>query len=193
MKLYLASSNQHKAQEFAELFDESISVSAAPSALEVEENGSTFHENAFAKAKAYFDKFKSPVMADDSGLVIEEMPDIMGVQSANFAPETKDYSVKVQKLLEMTKNLKNRKAYFVCVLCFYLSDDEIFFFEGRLLGSLAQEAKGAGGFGYDPVFVPEGENFSLADAKDWKKQHSHRAKAVQFAMKFFRESNCQNS
>lgn len=191
--LILASSNAHKAEEFKELFGSTLRISAAPGSIEVDESGKTFTENAFLKAKAYHDAYKTPAMADDSGLIIEALPELLGVQSARFAPELKTYKEKCEFLLKILeeKNLQNRSAYFVCVLCFYFSADEVYFFEGRVHGVIGSELKGAGGFGYDPIFIPErkeNDGKSLAELGEWKQEFSHRAKASQSALLFFKES-----
>lgn len=189
----LASGNAHKAEEFKQLFTGELQVSAAAKTLEVDESGKTFTENAFLKAKAYFDHFKVPTLADDSGLVLEAFPEMLGVQSARYAPELPNYSDKCQLLLKtyQDKQVTNRSAYFVCVLCFYLSPEETYFFEGRVQGKIGQELKGEQGFGYDPLFVPErkeNDGMTLAQLPDWKNQFSHRARAAHSALQFFKES-----
>lgn len=189
----LASGNAHKAEEFKELFLDILTISAAPRTLEVDETGKTFIENALIKAKAYYDTYKVPSLADDSGLVIEAYPELLGVQSARFMPELPNYADKCQKLLEIMEAVPggNRRAYFICVLCFYLSPDEVYFFEGRVHGEIGRELKGEKGFGYDPVFIPErkeNDGLSLAQLPEWKNQFSHRAKAVQAALEFFKET-----
>jgi XTP/dITP diphosphohydrolase len=189
--LILATGNAHKAEEFKELFKGTIVVQAAPSTLEVDETGKTFTENAFLKAKAYYEAFKTPALADDSGLVVESLPDILGVQSARFAPELKDYKDKCLRLIDLLSNKEDRTAYFVCVLCFYLSPEEVYFFEGRVHGNIGFDYKGDHGFGYDPIFIPirkENDNKSLAELPEWKNEFSHRAKASQAALHFFKES-----
>ncbi len=193
MNVLLASSNAHKAEEFKDLFSSTLKVSAAPSSLEVDETGATFTENAFLKARAYFEAYQVPTLADDSGLVIDALPDILGVQSARFAPELKTYTEKCQHLLGLLekKHLQSTAAYFVCVLCFYLSADEVYFFEGRVHGTISQTLKGEKGFGYDPIFSPdrkENDGKSLAELPEWKNEFSHRAKASQVALEFFKES-----
>jgi XTP/dITP diphosphohydrolase len=194
MNLILASSNAHKALGFSELFAGELQVTAAPSSIEVDETGKTFEENAFLKAKAYYDKFKVPALADDSGLVIEECPELLGVYSARFAPELPTYPEKCQKLLKILdeRALKTRAAYFSCTLCFYISPDEVYFFEGRVHGTIGHELKGSHGFGYDPIFVPErkeNDGLTLAELPEWKNENSHRARAVQSALSFFKESS----
>ena len=188
----LGTGNAHKAEEFKDLFLNTLKITAAPRTLEVDETGKTFIENALIKAKAYYETYKVPALADDSGLVIEAMPDILGVQSARFAPELPEYADKCRKLIEiLNASHKERKAYFVCVLCFYLSPDEIYFFEGRVQGMIGNELKGEKGFGYDPIFIPErkeNDGKSLAELPEWKNEFSHRAKAAQAALEFFKES-----
>lgn len=187
----LASGNLHKAEEFKELFQGTLDVKAAPKTLEVDESGKTFFENAFLKAKAYFEAYGVPALADDSGLVVSALPDQLGVQSARFAPELKQYSEKCHRLIELLQNKEDRSAYFVCVLCFYLSKDEVYFFEGRVHGVIGTGLKGEHGFGYDPVFIPERkeqDGKSLAELPEWKNEFSHRAKASLEAIQFFKDS-----
>lgn len=197
MNFLLATGNAHKAEEFAELFNpEVLQITAAPEKLEVIEDGKTFHENALKKAKSYYDKYKQPVMADDSGLCVQALPDELGIYSARFGGDGLSAKERAELLLEKLQGVqaKDRSAYFICVLCFYLSEDEYFFFEGRLQGRVGEEYKGDFGFGYDPVFYPEGENehSSLAMLPDWKAKNSHRAIACQFAENFFKERVCQS-
>jgi XTP/dITP diphosphohydrolase len=188
----LGTGNAHKAEEFKELFLDTLQIHAAPRTLEVDESGKTFVENALLKAKAYYETYKVPSLADDSGLVVESLPDILGVHSARFAPECATYPEKCLKLIELLNSSdKDRRAYFVCVLCFYLSADEIYFFEGRVQGVIGEELKGEKGFGYDPIFIPErkeNDKKSLAELPEWKNEFSHRAKAAQSALEFFKES-----
>ena len=189
MEFVLASGNPHKAEELNMLFgDSALKIVPATQKLEVDETGKTFQDNALLKAKAYNEFFKAPSLADDSGLVIPAREDILGVQSARFAPEFSDYKDKNRVLLEEIKDLSgdDRKAYFCCSFCFYISDSEIYYFEGRVHGKIGDGPSGAGGFGYDPVFIPDGQSGkSLAELHEWKMQNSHRAKAAQSALKFF--------
>ncbi|MES2528177.1 MAG: non-canonical purine NTP pyrophosphatase [Bdellovibrionota bacterium] len=193
MKTFLlASGNKHKAEEFKELFEGKMGVYASPGTLEVDETGKTFTENALIKAKAYFDVYKVPTLADDSGLVLEAFPDLLSVQSARFAPDLKEYSDKCNRILELyrEKNPTTRNAYFVCVLCFYYSDDEYYFFEGRVHGVIGERLQGSKGFGYDPIFIPErkeNDGATLAELPEWKNEFSHRAKASRAALGFFQQ------
>lgn len=188
MEFILATSNEHKVLEFNELLkDSNLNFKASIKKIDVVEDGETFNENSFKKAKAYFEEFKVPVVADDSGLVVEALPGQLGVQSARFAPELKEYTDKNKKLISMLEGL-DRSAYFVCVLCFYISEDEVFFFEGRVHGKISDKIKGEHGFGYDPVFLPTGQDdLSMAELPEWKNENSHRAKALKEAVKFFQK------
>ena len=138
-----------------------------------------------------------PVMADDSGLVVQALPNQLGIHTARFGGEGLS-SFERNKLLinamSSFSQLEERSAYFICVLCFYFSEEEFFFFEGRLEGNIDTEIKGEMGFGYDPVFIPtqSKESLSLAMLPSWKREHSHRALACQHAQKFFKERVGQN-
>lgn len=196
MELILATGNAHKAEEFSILFPKDlIAIKAAPKKLDVEEHGKSFMENAYIKAKAYFDEFQLPVLADDSGLTVMALQDELGIYSARFGGEGLSDRERATLLLKKMDGVpeNQRGAYFTCVLCFYVSPTEHFFFEGRVEGRVAHKLTGEHGFGYDPLFIPLelGEEKSLAEVPEWKDKNSHRAKAVQFAVKFFGERNCQ--
>jgi len=188
IELLLASSNAHKAEEFQELFNSKlISVIPASLKLDVIEDGQSYFENALIKAKAYFDKFKVPVIADDSGLNVAALPQELGLHSARFGGPGLTDKERALLLLQKMEGVENREAYFSCVLCVYLNEREIFYFEGRLNGSIGYSYRGQTGFGYDPVFIPSDkheEGLTLAEAHEWKQKHSHRAVASGFAMKF---------
>lgn len=188
LEFTLASSNQHKIEELNKLFtDTSVTIVAPAKKIEVIEDGLSFEENAHKKAKAYYDEFGKPSVADDSGLLVESLPDELGIYSARFGGEGLDDKGRYELLLEKLKNEENRKAAFVCYLCFYFSPDEVFFFQGRLEGQISQEASGDQGFGYDPVFhASKNPGESLASNPVWKEANSHRALAVKAAREFFK-------
>ena len=191
MEYILASTNEHKAVELNELLAKAgMKIKAAEDKFEVIEDGETFQENALTKAKAYYDKYGKATVADDSGLVVPSMPEILGIYSARFAPECPDYKDKNLKLIELLKDSseEERKAYFVCYLCFYNGPEEVFFFEGRVHGVIGTQIKGDDGFGYDPIFLPDGQmGKSLAEVSTWKMTNSHRAKACAEAAIFFKQ------
>ncbi|MBC98486.1 MAG: non-canonical purine NTP pyrophosphatase, RdgB/HAM1 family [Halobacteriovoraceae bacterium] len=198
IELLLATGNEHKAKEFSELFDKNVvSITAAPNKIEVVEDGTTFNENALKKAKAYYEEFGKPVMSDDSGLVVDALPGELGIHTARFGGDGLTSQQRNELLLKRMENVADseRSAYFVCVLCFYLNDSEVFFFEGRMKGKISHSIKGEEGFGYDPVFIAEGadaEGKTVAMIPDWKKENSHRSLACRHAQKFFKERDGQN-
>ncbi len=191
LSFILATGNLHKAEEFKELFQGTIHIRPAPKTLEVDESGKTFFENAYLKSKTYFETYGAPALADDSGLVVNALPDQLGVLSARFAPELKEYSEKCKRLIELLEGREDRSAHFVCVLCFYLGPEEVYFFEGRVQGMIGTGLRGEYGFGYDPIFIPERkeqDGKSLAELPEWKNMFSHRAKASLDAIQFFKDS-----
>lgn len=188
MELILASSNAHKAEEFSELFDPKlVTVKPAPAKIDVVEDGATYFENALLKAKAYYDKFKVPVIADDSGLNVAALPNELGLHSARFGGDGFTDRDRAELLLKKMDGVPNREAFFSCVLCVYFSEKEIFYFEGRMNGLIGHSYRGSTGFGYDPVFIPAEkaeEGLTVAELHEWKQKNSHRAVAVGFAQKF---------
>lgn len=188
MELLLASGNAHKAEEFSELFDSNIlKVKAAPEKLDVVEDGTTYFENALLKARAYYDKYKVPVIADDSGLNVAALPDELGLHSARFGGAGLTDRDRAELLLKKMDGVSNREAYFSCVLCVYISEKEIFYFEGRMAGAIGYAYRGSTGFGYDPVFIPADkaeEGLTVAELHEWKQKNSHRAVACSFLQKF---------
>lgn len=196
MKLLLSTSNSHKLLEFKELLKgSSVTLEKPESALEVEEGADSFRENALLKAQAYFQKFRRPSLADDSGLVVEALPEELAVRSARFGGEglsDKQRAFLVLEKMQDFTELEQRRAYFVCYLCCYLDPSQVFFFEGRCHGKIAFDYRGEQGFGYDPIFIPDGHKDALPEATlamlpTWKQQHSHRAKAARQLKSFFQE------
>jgi XTP/dITP diphosphohydrolase len=188
IEFILATGNAHKAEEFSELFDSKIiTIKAAPKKLEVVEDGLSYFENARLKAEAYYKEFRIPVLADDSGLNVEALPNELGIHSARFGGVDLSDVERAQLLLNKMDGITNRGAYFTCVICVYINEAEIFYFEGRMSGSVGYNYRGAGGFGYDPVFIPlEGEgDLTVSELTEWKKENSHRAMASRLAQKFF--------
>ncbi|MGD9761835.1 MAG: RdgB/HAM1 family non-canonical purine NTP pyrophosphatase [Candidatus Izemoplasmatales bacterium] len=146
--------------------------------LEIEENGSTFEENAFIKAKTLYDLYQQPVLADDSGLIVEALPNELGVKSKRFSKsETDNDNIKL--LLRKLKEKANRKAYFTTVICFYINPQDVRLFEGKTYGTIISSKRGLNGFGYDPIFLVAGLDKTYAELNlDEKHQFSHRGKAI---------------
>lgn len=196
INLLLASGNPHKAEELTGLLGaEYFKIEVSADKIDVNETGATYTENALLKAEAYYKKYKRPVLSDDSGLNVDALPDELGIRSARFGGPGLDDSGRADALLKRMSeiSLEKRKAHFTSVLCFYFCPDEIFFFEGKLHGHIGEKKMGSGGFGYDPVFHPNGENNekTVAMIPEWKAKNSHRANACKMATKFFKERVCQ--
>lgn len=165
--LVLATGNAHKVDELAGLLGELnerlqlTSAAAMGVTMEVDESAPDFRGNARIKARFLWERLKGlhPVLADDSGLEVEALDRRPGVRSARYAGERAADWENVEKLLAELKDFPNpqaRRAAFVCVLCWIGEDGKERFFEGRCAGRIASAPSGSGGFGYDPVFIPDG-------------------------------------
>ena len=146
---------------------------------DVVEDGATFAENAYIKAKSAFDKCGLPVVADDSGLCVDALGGRPGIYSARYGGHDAPYTVKIRMLLDEMKDVPDaeRAAHFTCAVCCILASGEVIAVEGRCEGEIAREPSGDGGFGYDPVFTVGGRSFaSLSDAE--KDRLSHRGNAL---------------
>ena len=150
--------------------------------LEVEENGKTFKDNTLIKARAYAQESGFVTLADDSGLEVDFLSSAPGVQSARYAGVgAGDKAIVDKPLLEMTPaSVEKRRARFVCVVCVYdPTSKESIFAEGECPGHIGFDAKGKNGFGYDPVFIPDGYTLTMAELdSDIKNSISHRARAL---------------
>lgn len=183
-QIVFASRNQGKIAE--------ISAMLAPlgitvkSALEldlpdVEETGTTFAENAALKAHAAAQQTGLPALADDSGLCVNALGGRPGVYSARYAPG-RDFKQGMAKMLDeiAQTGTSDRSAYFACVLALAFPNGKTEYFEGRVEGSIATAPAGDGGFGYDPLFVPQGQQKTFAELDaSFKNKTSHRARAMQ--------------
>lgn len=154
--------------------------------IDVEENGSTYEENALLKAEAVHEAVTdSIVLADDSGLEIDAMKDELGVRSARFMGYDTDYKIKNAAILERLDGLRgdDRGARFVCCIAAVFPEGTKKTVRGVWEGRIAYEADGVNGFGYDPVFyVPEYSSTSASLAPELKNRISHRAKAIQLLL-----------
>ena len=193
LKIFIATGNKHKLQEIQEILDdlpiELNSINDLPKKMDVEENGSSFRENAAIKARAYFELTQMPVLADDSGLEVDALNNEPGIHSARYAGEEADYAKNNQLLLKQMKNFEgeNRKGRFVCTVCFKTEEGE-WFFTGITKGLILDELKGKGGFGYDPLFwIPELKRTYAQLSREEKNKISHRAKALKKFKKFLKD------
>jgi XTP/dITP diphosphohydrolase len=185
MKLLLATRNQGKLREFAALLPGIELVPWPEGAPELPETGAFFADNALQKAegalswwKAYGTEPIDGVLADDSGLCVDALWGGPGVLSARFAPEL-GYDAKNRRLLALIPEGAPRTARFVCVLAFVPMAGAAFTADGAVEGALALEPRGRGGFGYDPVFIPEGFDRTFGELDSGVKHElSHRGRAA---------------
>lgn len=183
MTILFASSNSGKIAELLQLFDglpfqlKTTRDSETP-ALEVEETGETFEENALLKAQAYAETYFLPTIADDSGLCVTALGNAPGVQSNRWVMGS-DHDRNVALLHALSKST-NRSAFFVTQLCFFdPTTKSHHFFRGEVHGTIATAEMGEYGFGYDPLFIPEGYTESFAQlGAEVKNTLSHRARAL---------------
>lgn len=181
MELIFATHNNNKVKEVTKMLPSYLSMKSLTDINffdEIEETGTTFEKNAQLKAKTIFDKTGKNIFADDSGLVIEALDGTPGVYSARYAGTGKDED-NIAKALKELEGKTNRKAYFISIFCLILDGKE-YFFEGRVNGTIATEIMGDNGFGYDPIFIPDGFSKSFAQmTAEEKNAISHRGKAVE--------------
>jgi XTP/dITP diphosphohydrolase len=183
MPLIFASNNQHKLDEVSAILEptgvEIKGLSAIGFTREIEETGTTFHENAAIKAKAIYDETGMDCFADDSGLEVEALNGEPGVYSARYAGQHGNHQANNLKLLEALKSQTNRNACFKTVIALMIQG-ELHYFEGRVDGQITEEIIGEKGFGYDPVFVPNGYNKTFAEMPaEIKNSISHRKRALE--------------
>lgn len=181
-KLVLATHNQDKVREFRDLlapFGISIVAASELGLTEPEETGTTFAENAALKAMLAAQASRLPALADDSGLCVNALNGDPGIYSARWAGPEKDFRSAMQKVRERVGDQADRSAYFICVLALAWPDGECEIFEGRVDGTLVWPPMGDGGFGYDPMFMPEDYNRTFGEMTLEEKQKiSHRSRAV---------------
>lgn len=185
MKIILASNNQKKLKELKAILSdmdvELMSQREAGCNFEVEETGTTFAENAYLKAKAVADATGVITVADDSGLMVDALNGEPGVYSARYAPGGHDVSDKEKYMYLLSKliGVEDRKAKFVSSICCIFPNGDIIRTEGEVHGVILTEPDGEGGFGYDPVFRPDGFEHSMAVlGPEVKNKISHRANAL---------------
>lgn len=180
MKIVFASGNSGKLREASEIFKgfEIISIKSYPDWIPPEENGSTFLQNSVIKAEAASRVVRDlPVLADDSGLVVPALGGAPGIMSARFSVEGTDEANRA-KLLAMLKGVRDRSAYFACSAVMIFPDGSVIAERGVCPGRIIDEQRGGNGFGYDPVFVPDGFSETLAELpEEVKNSLSHRGTA----------------
>lgn len=190
-KILIATHNANKLNEIVEIFGNSnfefITLKDLDDHDDVIENGQTFFENALIKAQYFFDKYNILTISDDSGLCVEQLNGDPGVNSKRFSTEGSDYHNNL-KLLSLLHNKSNRKAYFETTIVLISKENTVFHFTGRLNGVIHTEFSGNEGFGYDPLFIPNGYNETLASlGEKVKNEISHRSIAVKKLQEKFYE------
>lgn len=186
LKLVVASRNKDKVREIKAILGdlpvEVLSLEDFPEVASVEEDGSTFEENALKKALHVWNHTQMATLADDSGLEVDALDGEPGVRSARYAGDEHDYQKNNEKLLKLLKDVpkSQRKARFVCVAVLVTPRGKIVMHRGEVEGEIVDQPRGAGGFGYDPVFLLPHLGKTVAELDEGTKNKvSHRARALQ--------------
>ena len=196
MKLVFASANKNKIAEIRSILPphiELLSLADIGITEEIPEPGATIKENSLLKSQYVVNFLKQnnknvAVFADDSGLEVDILNNAPGVYSARYAGVPKSDENNNKKLLENLKLATNRKARFVTVISL-INNDEVVYFEGEIKGTISFEARGTNGFGYDPLFIPQGYRSTFAElGSDLKNTISHRALAVKKLIEYLSET-----
>jgi XTP/dITP diphosphohydrolase len=182
MKIIFASNNKNKIREIKHVLGSSftlLSLNDINMEEDIPEDEPTLEGNAIHKARHIFRATNMNVFADDTGLEVEALDGHPGIHSARFAGDNKDSEANIEKLLALLGNSTNRNARFRTVIALIIEGKE-YIFEGIICGTIIAEKRGREGFGYDPVFVPEGKNMTFAEMDlDEKNKISHRARAFE--------------
>jgi XTP/dITP diphosphohydrolase len=190
MEIIFASNNDHKIKEIKSLLGNSftlLSLSDLNINEDIPENEPFLEGNALSKARYIHNITGMDVFADDTGLEIDALNGLPGVHSARFAGENKDSSANIEKVLNLLGRTENRKARFRTVIALILEKRE-YQFEGIVTGNIINTKRGVEGFGYDPVFMPDGKNKTFAEMGLTEKNTvSHRARAFEKLMVFLNQ------
>lgn len=188
-KLVFATNNIHKLEEISAILGEKIellSLKDIQCTTDIPETADTLEGNAMQKAEYIFNKYGLDCFADDTGLEVEALNGAPGVFSARYAGDGHNSEANMQKLLQNLQGIANRKAQFRTAICL-IWDGKMHLFEGICKGEIIKEKRGGAGFGYDPIFVPEGYDKTFAElGNDIKNKISHRAKAVDMLSKYLK-------
>lgn len=186
-EIVIATNNKHKVEEIRSLVGDRIkiiSLSELGCKEDIPETGEALEENARQKARYIWEKYGKDCFADDTGLMVDALDGKPGVYSARFAGEKCSFDDNIDLMLEMMEGKTNRKAYFSTVICLIEQGEEKLF-EGSCPGSILTERYGRGGFGYDPIFIPDGYGESFAEMSlEEKNKISHRGKATDKLIKY---------
>ena len=179
--IIFATNNEHKIKEIQSLVGNDFTIITLQEAgidIDIPEPHDTLQENAYEKAITIENITKQNCFSEDTGLEIEALNGEPGVKSARYAGGDRNFQANIDKVLEKLNGITNRKAQFRTVICL-LWNKEVFYFEGICKGTIAENMHGGEGFGYDPIFIPEGASKSFAEmTMEEKNKFSHRQKAV---------------
>ncbi|SKC74045.1 non-canonical purine NTP diphosphatase [Ohtaekwangia koreensis] len=182
MRLCFASNNKHKLEEIKNVVGRNINIVSLADIKcyeELPETRNTLEGNSLQKAEYVFQHYNTPCFADDTGLEVDALNGAPGVYSARYAGEQRSSEDNIALLLQNLKNDTNRKAQFRTVITLLGVEEKPLYFEGIIRGEIITEKRGTSGFGYDPIFIPEGQTKTFAEmSMDEKNQLSHRAIAV---------------
>ena len=192
MKLVFASNNKNKIAEIQKMLPENItilSLSDIGCTEDIPETANTIEGNAILKANYVTEKYGYDCFADDTGLEVDTLNGAPGVYSARYAGEQKNDSDNIEKLLTVLKDETNRKAQFKTVIALNINQKQELF-TGIVKGIIINEKKGSNGFGYDPIFEPEGYTETFAElSPEIKNSISHRGKATQQLIQYLNTKN----
>ena len=191
MKLVFATNNKHKLQEVRDIVGDRVEVLSLADINcydDIPETADTLQGNALIKARHIYAKYGLDCFADDTGLEVEALDGAPGVYSARYAGEECDSEANMQKLLQNLTGETNRNAQFRTVIALIIRGEEKLF-NGIVKGTIATEKKGDSGFGYDPIFIPEGHSESFAQmSSEMKNSMSHRFRATQQLGDYLKEN-----
>ena len=186
MQIVLGTGNNSKVFELNKITNnEDIEFILPPEGFAPEETGSTFEENSYIKAKSAYDMSKKMSLADDSGLCIESLNGAPGLYSARYAGTQKE---KIERILSELDGVENRRAKFVCIMTLLDNEGNVLHIsKGECHGQITKEPRGSNGFGYDPIFLPDGYNVTIAQlSEDEKNNISHRGNALRDMLNFIK-------
>ena len=182
MKIVFATNNEHKLSEIRSILGDTIEVLSLKDIgcnVDIPETGTTLEENALQKAQYIYDHYHTDVFADDTGLEVDALGGAPGVYSARYAGDGHDSEANMTKLLHELGENNNRQARFRTVIAL-IQQGEVHEFDGIVNGDIIRERRGGEGFGYDPIFQPDGYDLTFAElGSEIKNTISHRARATQ--------------
>ncbi|HNX88500.1 MAG TPA: non-canonical purine NTP diphosphatase [Paludibacteraceae bacterium] len=195
-KIVFATNNRHKSEEVKAILAEKAEIFCLADIGcndDIPETGSTLEENAILKARYIYEKYNIPCFADDTGLEIDALNGRPGVYSARYAGEPSNSAMNMQKVQLEMEGITNREAQFRTVIA-YIENGDIQLFEGIVKGAIGVKPEGNGGFGYDPLFIPEGYDMSFASlSPEVKNTISHRAIAMGKFTAYFQNTSEKQS